>query len=59
VVLPQLLAEEVLDDADMVGQSVHADRVVSGWRGKQDAVGSDGTLVLRLVATVKAVLEKM
>jgi hypothetical protein len=59
VVLAQLLAEEVLDNADMIGQGFHADRVVSGWRGEQDAVRSDRALILRLVATVETVLEEM
>ena len=59
MVLAELLAEEVLHEADVVGQCVDADGVISWRRGEQDAVGGDGALVLRLVATVQAILQKV
>ena len=43
----------------MIGQGVDADGIVGWRRGEQDAVGGDGALVLRLVAAVEAVLEKV
>jgi hypothetical protein len=59
VVLAQLFAEEVLYNADVVGESVDADRVVGWRRGEQDAVRGNRALVLRLVAAVESVLEKV
>lgn len=59
VVFAELLAEEVLHEADVVGQSLDTDGVVGWGCGEQDAVGGDGALVCSLVAAVEAVLEKV
>lgn len=59
MVLAQLFAEEILHQADVVGKGIDADGIVGGRSWIERAVGSDRTLVLRLVATVKAVLEEM
>jgi len=59
VIFAQLFAEEVLHNADVVGEGVHADRVVGWWRREQDAVRGNRALVLRLVAAVEAILKKV
>jgi len=59
VVLAQLFAEEILYKADVRRETVHAERLVRFGRLECNACVDDWALVLRLVAAVQTVLEKV